>query len=140
MEVNGKVIGSNMSTEKSKITVAVDFDATLANYESWEKHGVNPGDPREDVVEGLQRLKDAGWIIGIHSTRNTEVIKKWIVKHNLSELIDFVNDNPNQPEGCSSKAIAFAYIDDRGVRYDGTNMSKVVDSILDGTMEPYYKE
>ena len=132
--------GNNMSTEKSKITIAIDFDATLANYESWDKHGENPGDPREDVVRGLQRLKDAGRIIGIHSTRNTEVIKQWIIKHNLSELIDFVNDNPFQPEGCSSKPIAFAYIDDRSVRYDGQNMDKVVDSILDGIMEPYYKE
>jgi len=128
-----------MSTEKSKITIAVDFDATLANYDNWDKHGENPGNPREDVVQGLQRLKDAGWIVGIHSTRNTEVIQKWIIKHNLSELIDFVNDSPNQPEGCSSKPIAFAYIDDRGIRYDGTNMNKVVDSILDGSMEPWYK-
>jgi hypothetical protein len=128
-----------MSTKQSKMTIAVDFDATLANYENWEVNGENPGGPRPDVVEGLQRLKDAGWIIGIHSTRNTEVISEWVVTHNLSLLIDFINDNPDQPDGCSHKPISFIYIDDRASRYNGENMNEIVDSIIDGDMEPWYK-
>jgi len=128
-----------MSTKQSEMTIAVDFDATLANYESWEANGKTPGEPRSDVVEGLQRLKDAGWTIGIHSTRNTEVISEWVITHNLSTLIDFVNNNPDQPKNCSHKPLSFIYIDDRASRYNGENMSEIVDSIIDGSMQPWYR-
>jgi len=128
-----------MSTELSKTTVVVDLDATLANYEGWDIHGEFPGDPREDVVDGLRRLKAAGWSVGIYSTRNTTVIQQWVQKHNLSNLIDFINDNPNQPDGCAHKPIAHTYIDDRSARYNGNNMNELVDAILNGQMEPWYK-
>ena len=128
-----------MSTEQSKKTVVVDFDATLANYESWEVNGATPGSPREDVVNGLRRLKDVGWTVGILSTRNNKTIQDWLARHDLLSLVDFINENPDQPENCSHKPIAFIYIDDRAARYNGENMGEIVDYILEGNMEPWYK-
>jgi len=128
-----------MSTEISKRTVVIDLDACLADYDGWDVHGDFPGPPRIDVVSGLMKLKQKSFVIGILTTRNTELVKKWIAKHGLNDLIDFVNDNPYQPEGCSHKPIAFCYIDDRAVRYDGTNMGDIVDGIVSGALEPWYK-
>ena len=128
-----------MSTAVSKKTIVVDLDATLADYiGGWEANKDFPGEPREDVVKGCQRLKDSGYIIGILTTRPIELVNKWLKHYDLVDLIDFVNDNPWQPEGAGKhKPIAFAYIDDRGVRYDGTNMDTIVDSLLTGGLESW---
>ena len=128
-----------MSTKKSEKTIVFDLDATWANYGGWSVHGEFPGEPREDVTSAARRLKEAGYTIGILTTRNTEVAKKWVEHHGLGDLIDFVNDSPHQPPGCSHKPIAFCYIDDRGVRYNGTNMEEICEQILSGKLEPWYK-
>jgi len=128
-----------MSTKHSEKTIVFDLDATFANYEGWDIHGEFPGDPRPDAVKVARRLKEAGYIIGFLTTRNNEIVEKWIKHHGFEDLIDFVNDNPNQPPNTSHKPIAFCYIDDRGVRYDGTNMDEICDDILSGKMEPWYK-
>lgn len=129
-----------MSTKESVKTIVFDLDATLAEYEGWDKHGKFPGNPRPDVLEGARKLKKAGYYIGILSTRNDAVISQWIEYHGLGDLIDFVNESPFQPPNCGHKPIAFCYIDDRGVRYDGNNMNQICDDILSGKLEPYYKK
>lgn len=129
-----------MSTKESVKTIVFDLDATFAEYEGWAKHGKFPGDPRTDALEAARRLKDAGYYIGILTTRNNEIVEKWVKHHNLGDLIDFVNESPFQPPNCSHKPIAFCYIDDRGVRYDGTNMRQICDDILGGKLEPHYKK
>ena len=129
-----------MSTETSEKTIAIDLDACLAEYDGWDVHGDFPGPPRVDVISGLQKLKQAGRIIGVFTTRRKELVEQWVEKYGLGDLIDWINENPCQPEICSPhKPIAFCYIDDRGVRYDGTNMPDIVDGILSDALEPWYK-
>ena len=136
-----------MSIEKSKKTIVVDLDNTLADYTGgWEANKHFPGKPRKDVVDGLIALKQAGFIIGILTTRPVEIVKEWLFKYQLLDyqlldLVDFVNDNPDQPKDAGKhKPIAFAYIDDRAIRYSGNNMSEIVSGILSGKYEPWKKE
>jgi len=130
-----------VSTETSKRTVVIDLDNTLADYVGgWDKHKDFPGDPYQDVVFELRRLKAQGWLIGILTTRPTELTWKWINTHNLRDLIEFVNDNPHQPKDASThKPIAFCYIDDRGIRFTGHNMREIVDGLLAGEFQPWGK-
>ena len=131
-----------MSTEKSQRTIVIDLDNTLANYDGgWEANKNFPGPPRNDVVKGLRALYTQGYIIGIFTTRPNAIVKQWLAEYELDHLIEFVNCNPYQPEGASPfKPIAFCYIDDRAIRYNGDNMQEIVDGILNGDFEPWNKK
>jgi len=121
-----------MSTEMSKRIIVIDLDNTLADYTGgWENHKDFPGPPRQDVVTGLRQLQSAGYVMGILTTRDQNLVYKWLDKYELGSLIEFVNDSPHQPpEAGKHKPIAFAYIDDRAIRYEGDNMSDIVEGIL----------
>jgi len=97
--------------------VIIDFDGTLCGFEF-----PNVGPPEPHVREALETLKDAGYIIKIHSCRTAtywarplereqhiDVILKFMYDHRLpyDELILDVD-----------KPLADLYIDDRGLRYD----------------------
>ena len=129
-----------MSTEYSEKIIVFDLDATLATYEGWDVHSKFPGPPRDDVIDGIVRLKEHGKLIGILSTRSSQMIIEWLKHYKLEGLVDFVNESPWQPDGCGTKPIAFCYVDDRGVRYDGTNMDQIVEDILCDRLEPWYKK
>jgi hypothetical protein len=125
-----------MSTKISSKTIVVDLDNTLADYSGgYEANKDFPGEPRKDVLSGLLTLKQSGFIIGIYSTRNTALVKQWVKRWRLEKVIDFVNEHPDQPDGCSYKPIAHCYIDDRAIRYNGTNMQAIVDMILSGASD-----
>lgn len=129
-----------MSTPDSQKTIVFDLDATAAEYHGWDVHGKFPGPPRPDFIRNVCRLREHGKHIGILSTRPDAIVHKWIAKYALGALIDFVGASPWQPPNAGYKPIAFCYIDDRAIRYDGHNMDEIVDGILSGTMVPWYKK
>ena len=97
----------SMAHNKS-ITLAIDFDGVIHSYEQgWT--GDEPLDPPMDGVEdALKNLKEEGWILIIHSTRDPEKINDWLEKYELSKYFDGITN---------TKIAAKHYIDDRGYRF-----------------------
>lgn len=107
-----------------KKTVAVDFDGVLNNY-----HGYNPNDLgtiREGAKEFLEELHQEYTVI-IYSTRNSTDIIHWLEKYHLNRYIKEVTNK---------KPPAVAYIDDRGIRFEGDYKQ----CLSDFTEKAYWQE
>lgn len=112
--------------QEHRTTVAVDLDGTLATYEGWqgEEHF---GRLRPNAKKVLSRFKESGWTIIIFTTRGDKnAIAHWLDEHDLPW--DYINENPNQPEGTSGKVIADYYIDDRAI--DGSQAWNTIEEVL----------
>lgn len=98
--------------EDRPFTVAVDLDGTLAEIEEpFDPSSI--GKPRTKTVTWVRRLRDAGARIVVFTVRgDNELVKEWLDEHDVP--YDYINDNPDQPEGSSGKIIADVYWDDRG--------------------------
>lgn len=106
-----------MSSKQSgfRRTIAVDFDGVIANYDGW-KGPAALGEPRDDVVQALCRLKAEGWKIVVHTTRGEEEIGGYLARHAIP--VDEINRNSDyQTKGV--KPVADIYWDDRAFRYSG---------------------
>ena len=100
-------------------TICIDFDGVIHDYsKGWQ--GVDVFDrPVNGAKEGTAALKEKGWTIIIYTTRNdTPALRAWLEENSIS--YDYINVNPNQPEGSDKgKLIANVYLDDRGILFDG---------------------
>lgn len=83
--------------------VAVDFDHTLVDIDK----------PLVGARDAMLKLKELGYGIMIHSCNNVEWIKKVLRKHDIP--FDYIW-NPSEDKG---KPVCFAYVDDRGVGFNG---------------------
>lgn len=114
-------------------TIIVDFDGTICGFLFPEC-----GPPELHVREGLQKLRDAGFEIVIHSVStnsnwgfpSTEIhfnrIEVYMAKHNLPyDRIMMECDKP----------FAAAYIDDRSVGYRGNWLEAAKEAIELGNKE-----
>lgn len=96
-------------------TIAVDFDGVIADYSGWQ--GVHTfGKPRPDVLAALHQLRVEGWKIIVHTTRDAESIRAYLV--NMKVPFDELNRNSDYDTG-GHKPVATVYWDDRAVRYSG---------------------
>ena len=94
-------------------TVAVDLDGTIFKYDGWKGED-HFGELRSGAKKALKYFQKMGWRIIIHTTRGaSQKVKDKL--HELDVPYDYVNENPDQPEGSSDKPIADVYIDDRAV-------------------------
>lgn len=102
-----------------KPNICVDFDGVLNNYK-----GYNGSDelyePRIGAREFLHELSEKYTVI-ILSARPPFKIYDWLIKYNLNEYVSNVT---------RTKTGAFAYIDDRGINFNG-NYNTVLEE-LDG--------
>jgi hypothetical protein len=98
--------------------VCVDLDGTIAHYKTWQGEEVF-GDPVEGVQDALGQLKQDGWTIIIYTTRSKQtLIEGYLKRHAIP--YDYINYNPDQPENAiGGKPFADAYVDDRGVQFNG---------------------
>jgi phosphoglycolate phosphatase-like HAD superfamily hydrolase len=63
-------------------TVCLDFDGVLSDYHGWRGPEVlDP--PRAGVANFLKALKEAGYEIVIHTTRDSKIIWSWLIQHGL---------------------------------------------------------
>ena len=108
--------------------VCVDLDGTIAHYKEWEGE-TKFGDPVEGVQEALGKLQSAGWKVIIYTTRgNQKLVEKYLRKHSVP--FDYINKNPGQPKNAlGGKPYADAYIDDRGIQFNG-NWQAAVSEVL----------
>lgn len=101
-----------------QLTLAVDLDGVIANYDGWKERGVI-GEPRSDVVAALGLLKREGWKIIIHTTRGANHVVGYLQAAEVP--YDEINMNSDyQNEG--AKPVASVYWDDRALTYSGDAM------------------
>ena len=105
----------------------IDFDGTLCKF-MFPK----VGPPEPGVKKAIERLKEKGYIIKIHSCRTA---KYWgnnrerIVHIEL--ILKFLTDNEIPYDELildMDKPIADVYIDDRAIKYDG-NWENIADKL-----------
>ncbi len=108
--------------------VCVDLDGTIAHYQDWQGEEFF-GDPIEGVQAALDQLRKHGWRIIIHTTRtNQTLIEDYLTRNSVP--FDYINYNPDQPENAiGGKPYADAYIDDRGIQFNG-NWSVTLNEVL----------
>jgi histidinol phosphatase-like enzyme len=114
-------------------TIIVDFDGTITTEIKKENGPSDMGPPKEGVQEALQRLKDLGYKIQIHSCRTATywgdrdsekqilLMREYLAQYNIP--YDGIITDPN-----SNKPRAKYYIDNRAIRFED-NWDEIVDRI-----------
>lgn len=130
-----------MSEQFRRGTVVVDLDGTICEHRYPDF-----GPPLAGAREALQRFKESGYWIIIHSVRTSSVYRE----------SDDYDPDVNSPEAVSKyleshripfdeiwmhdKALGIAYIDDRGVRAVGdrhnSNWKEIADSLIQDSFRP----
>lgn len=98
-----------------KLTIAVDFDGVIADYNGWAEAS-SIGAPREDVVEALKTLRREGWRIVVYSCRGIQEIAPYLQENKIP--FDEINPGPPKPTK-GTKPRATVYWDDRACYYSG---------------------
>ena len=108
--------------------VCIDLDGTIAHYEEW-KGETHFGKPVEGVQEALKQISYGGWKIIIFTTRaNKKLVAEYLQSHSI--VFDAINENPDQPlNAVGGKPYADAYIDDRGIQFNG-NWQETANEVL----------
>lgn len=91
----------------SKPTVCVDFDGVLNTYKGW----VNEDylyEPREGAKQFLETLSE-DYTVVIFTVRDKKKVNEWLNQYDMPFSI--ITDR---------KVGAVAYIDDRGLRFEGS--------------------
>lgn len=103
--------------DERPFTVAVDLDGTLA--ESLVPHDPETiGAVRPKVKEWMEKFRAAGARLIIFTVRDgDELVTDWLEENEIP--YDYINENPDQPDGSSGKIIADVYLDDRAVDASG---------------------
>ena len=98
---------------KRKKTLAIDFDGTICKY---QKFGPITNEPNEGAKEIITQLKEAGWIIIVHTCRAKKEFEDY--QKSIDDIRDWM-DHHSIPfdEITASTPIATAYIDARGIRF-----------------------
>lgn len=97
-------------------TVAFDFDGVIHSYTSgWQGSSVIPDPPVEGILDAIINLYNSGYEIVVVSTRcsyldGRTAIRRWLAKYGFTPYVNrILTDKPS----------AIAYVDDRGINFDG---------------------
>ena len=111
--------------------VIVDFDGTICGDKFPDC-----GPPEPHVWEGLQKLKDAGFDVWIHSVSTNRNWGKENRQYHLGRIADYMTEHNLPYTGiyaANDKPFVSAYIDDRGVAYRGNWLEAAEEAIRLGT-------
>jgi len=119
--------------EEAKRTVAVDFDGTIAQWGELGPNGelLTNVHPEPGAKEALVRLREAGYRILIHSARSWEGYGERALVWER-EMLAWLDEHEIPWDGVhfeQGKPPALAYVDDRGIRYEG-NWKAITDWLL----------
>lgn len=100
-------------------TVIIDFDGTLCKFEFPDV-----GPPEPDIKEALDKLKELGYRILIHSVRTATYWDDGKRNHHIQAIEKFMEENKLPYDEIligenMDKPMAIAYIDDKAIRYNG---------------------
>src|ERR1700739_1145901 len=107
--------GGNDSVKR---TVAIDFDGVLAHYDG--NYRANQlGEPHPAAIKTIQDYIANDMDVVIHTTRArtqrvVSLILAWLVKHGIPKM------DLTRMAISSIKPVAYVYIDDRAICFDGT--------------------
>lgn len=106
----GKDVPGLYGSEAMQRALCIDFDGVLHSFKSgWQGHAVVADEPEDGAVAACWRLHEAGWKLYVLSSRSVlESVQEWLARYNFPPMIL-----------TRVKPIAIAYIDDRGIRYEG---------------------
>lgn len=109
---------------EKKYTIAVDFDGVIHSYTSpWTCPEEINDPPTEGAIEWLNEMEKKFEVV-IFTTRakdpaGHDAVRDWLREHGYRP--------PNGPEVTATKPAALIYLDDRAVRFDGTNFPTAED-------------
>lgn len=100
-------------------TIAVDFDGTIAESTvPFDPEKV--GKPIQKTINFMRECRLRGARLIIHTVRgNLDPVKDYLFEHDVP--YDYINENPDQPEGSSDKLYADVYVDDRAENIEDIN-------------------
>ena len=99
-------------------TICVDFDGVIADYSKGFQGKDVFGESLHGAGFSMGALRENGWRVIIFTTRpDTPALRAYLKKNGIP--YDYINENPDQPEGSSGKVIADLYLDDRAFRFKG---------------------
>lgn len=96
-------------------TLCFDFDGVFHLYTSgWKGAGVIPDPPVPGMVDAVRRLQSLGWTCVVCSSRARTI-------EGMDAIISWLKANGFPPLSVyETKPPAELYIDDRGLRFDGS--------------------
>jgi len=99
-------------------TICVDFDGVIADYSKGFQGKDVFGETLHGAGFSMGTLRENGWRVIIFTTRpDTPALREYLRENGIP--YDYINENPDQPEGASGKVIADIYLDDRAMRFHG---------------------
>ncbi len=108
--------------------VCFDLDGVLAKYDGWKGFDVI-GEPIQDTIRVIRRLKEGGCFITIFTTRlDTPVLRKWLKDNDVP--FDSINSDSHNPDHTSCKPIYHCMVDDRAIGYKQQNTDELYNQIL----------
>lgn len=118
-----------MKKSSAPKTVAIDFDGVIHKYSEGWKDGSAYDVPMDDTRASIELLIKSGYRVVIFSTRDPIQIQAWFETH-LPEFRTAIME-PHERfwnnEGIIGitrhKPVAFAYIDDRAIRFHTWQMA-----------------
>ena len=95
--------------------IVIDFDGTIV-----DDMFPDIGDPKDGVIEALNKLKEAGFKITIHSCRTGSYFKGLLPDNQSENITKFMEYHkiPFDQIWIPDKPIAAAYIDDKAIKYE----------------------
>lgn len=114
--------------------VGIDIDGTLAHDSGSSRH---IGELKEGAREFLTLLRAKGYILGTWSCRPGYMVIDWLVKNNIHELFEYINDSPLVTD--DRKALFHAYIDNRAVHF-ADNWATVIEQLDAIPYSPIYAD
>lgn len=97
----------------SEIHIALDFDGTLAQYESWEKQGHQIGKPIKPMVANVKRWLKKGYKVSIFTARLSHSRPESDQQIALIERFLKENDLPILQITCMKMSYFTHFVDDR---------------------------
>lgn len=111
--------------------LGLDVDGTLLEH----THPPDFGNPIPGMIEELEKLRKAGWIISIWTCRgDVEKLRAHLDMHNIP--YDYINESPLKYPDDSVKIQADVYLDDKAMHFDGST-ENLADKILH--FKPWHK-
>ncbi len=115
-----------------KTPIVIDFDGTICEHKFPDI-----GEPTPGVKEALETLRTAGFHIIIHTCRTASYWKGKIPSNQPKLIEGFMKYHklPYDMIWAPDKPVAFAYIDDKAVRFNN-NWKEITDNIQNYIKQP----
>jgi len=114
-----------MALKNHRLTIALDFDGVIHKYSKGFHDGTAYDEPVPGVFEAIEKLL-LHYNVFIHSTRDPKEISDWLQEHEAPfdwviyearHYLEVYWDEEGVVGITNKKLVAFAYVDDRGVRF-----------------------